>query len=57
MISAANGQFISGQKAAPRDVWLREIESEPQCFSPNAIFRPVVQDYLLPTVAYFGGRC
>ena len=55
VISSANGQFISGQKVAPRDVWLREIESEPQCFSPNAIFRPVVQDYLLPTVAYFGG--
>jgi len=55
VISAANGQFISGQKSAPRDAWLREIETEPQCFSPNAIFRPVVQDYLLPTVAYFGG--
>ena len=55
VISSANGQFVSGQKSAPRDVWLREIETEPQCFSPNAIFRPVVQDYLLPTVAYFGG--
>jgi bacillithiol biosynthesis cysteine-adding enzyme BshC len=55
VISASNGQFISGQKSAPRDAWLREVEAEPQCFSPNAIFRPVVQDYLLPTVAYFGG--
>ena len=55
VISASNGNFISGQKSAPRDAWLREIETEPQCFSPNAIFRPVVQDYLLPTVAYFGG--
>ncbi|HEY1470194.1 MAG TPA: bacillithiol biosynthesis cysteine-adding enzyme BshC [Candidatus Acidoferrum sp.] len=55
VISAANGQFVSGQKSAARDAWLHEIEAEPQCFSPNAIFRPVVQDYLLPTVAYFGG--
>jgi bacillithiol synthase len=55
VISSANGQFVSGKKSAPREEWLREVESEPQCFSPNAIFRPVVQDYLLPTVAYFGG--
>jgi bacillithiol synthase len=55
VISSANGQFVSGQKSASREDWLREIEAEPQCFSPNAIFRPVVQDYLLPTVAYFGG--
>ncbi len=55
VISAANGQFVSGKKSAARDVWLQEIETDPHCFSPNAIFRPVVQDYLLPTVAYFGG--
>jgi bacillithiol synthase len=55
VISAANGNLVSGKKSAPREEWLREAEAEPQCFSPNAIFRPVVQDYLLPTVAYFGG--
>jgi bacillithiol synthase len=55
VISSANGQFVSGKKSAPREEWLRQAEAEPQCFSPNAIFRPVVQDYLLPTVAYFGG--
>lgn len=30
-------------------------ENSPQRLSPNALLRPVVQDYLLPTLAYFGG--
>lgn len=30
-------------------------ESEPQRFSPTVVLRAVVQDYILPTVCYFGG--
>jgi bacillithiol biosynthesis cysteine-adding enzyme BshC len=32
-----------------------ELAARPQDLSPNALLRPVVQDYLLPTVAYVGG--
>jgi len=55
VISAANGQFACGERSTAREECLRRVESEPELFSPNALFRPVVQDYLLPTVAYFGG--
>jgi len=34
---------------------LRRLESSPGPWSPNALLRPLVQDYLLPTAAYVGG--
>src|SRR5271166_349850 len=43
VIASANGRFFSGQKSASREEWLAELAVDPQCFSPNAIFRPVVQ--------------
>jgi len=54
-ITASSGNFASGDTTLPVDDWLDRIEAFPEKFSPNALLRPVVQDYLLPTVAYFGG--
>jgi bacillithiol synthase len=54
-ITASNGQFKSGDGAWTREEALRLAETQPETFSPNALFRPVVQDFLLPTVAYLGG--
>jgi bacillithiol synthase len=34
---------------------LRRIDSSPELISPNVLLRPVVEDYLLPTLAYTGG--
>jgi bacillithiol synthase len=55
VITAANSEFSSGRLSMPRESWLRRIEASPEKFSSNALLRPVMQDFLLPTVAYFGG--
>ena len=47
--------FRIGQDKAERQELLQRIDAEPQNFSANVLLRPVVQDYLLPTLAYTGG--
>ncbi|MBX6352174.1 MAG: bacillithiol biosynthesis cysteine-adding enzyme BshC [Thermoflavifilum sp.] len=40
---------------APVREWIARAEAEPAAFSSNVLLRPVVQDTLLPTLAYVGG--
>jgi bacillithiol biosynthesis cysteine-adding enzyme BshC len=47
----SNGEFTAQQqKYSAQDLAARAAD-----LSPNALLRPVVQDYLLPTAAYVGG--
>ena len=55
-INGAKGdEFIVGEARVPRAEMLDQIEAVPEQFNPNVLLRPVVQDYLLPTLAYTGG--
>lgn len=54
-VSHDDGQFRSGTRRWTRPELLDAVRSEPESFSPNALFRPVIQDYLLPTVACVAG--
>ncbi len=52
-----DGQFrINGEREMISSEWLIEkVAAEPERFSPGVMLRPVVQDYLFPTICYFGG--
>ena len=57
--AAGSTEFIidgvaAGEKLSESEL-LDEISSHPERFSPNVLLRPVVEDFLLPTLAYTGG--
>jgi bacillithiol synthase len=54
-ISANGEKFASGDTTWSKDDLAAKVAAEPECFSPNALLRPVLQDFLLPTAAYIAG--
>ena len=52
-------EFIIGSESGTQKLssseLLDRIAETPESFSPNVLLRPVVQDYVLPTLAYTGG--
>ncbi|MGH9504754.1 MAG: bacillithiol biosynthesis cysteine-adding enzyme BshC [Terriglobales bacterium] len=53
--NGAGTDFLVNDETVPQEEMLRRIASQPEQFSANVLLRPVVQDYLLPTLAYVGG--
>jgi bacillithiol biosynthesis cysteine-adding enzyme BshC len=49
------GKFLIGSEEVPSQELARLADTSPEMFSPNVLLRPVVQDYVLPTLAYVGG--
>jgi bacillithiol biosynthesis cysteine-adding enzyme BshC len=57
LVRRDDGRFYlkNTDKSFADDELLSTVARCPNCFSPNVTMRPIVQDYLLPTVAYIGG--
>ena len=53
--NGGGAEFLVNDETISQAELLRRIASEPEQFSANVLLRPVVQDYLLPTLAYVGG--
>jgi bacillithiol biosynthesis cysteine-adding enzyme BshC len=47
--------FVIEEERLSQTELLSRVASSPQSFSGNALLRPVIQDYLLPTLTYIGG--
>ncbi len=57
MVRRDDGFFYlkGSEKRFEAEELLETVHRCPSCFSPNVTLRPIVQDFLLPTVAYIGG--
>jgi bacillithiol synthase len=57
--NGADQEFVIGSgpsaEKISRQELLARISAAPERFSPNVLLRPIVEDYLLPTLAYTGG--
>jgi bacillithiol synthase len=50
-----DGEFFIGERKLRAAELLDEAERCPEKFSANVLLRPLMQDYLLPTLCYLGG--
>jgi bacillithiol synthase len=53
--AAEKGIFVAGNEKITTAELLALVANMPESLSPNVLLRPVVQDYLLPTLTYIGG--
>jgi bacillithiol biosynthesis cysteine-adding enzyme BshC len=54
-IKIEGDSFHAGKSEWSATALAKEVQRSPENFSANALLRPVIQDYLLPTIAYVGG--
>lgn len=47
--------FVAGELKFSHEELIAEAENRPERLSANVLLRPIIQDYLLPTLCYAGG--
>ena len=47
--------LTDGKETHPSSWWIEKLHEHPEDFSPDVLLRPVVQNFLFPTVAYVAG--
>jgi len=50
-----DGKITDGTTPQSAEEWLKVLQQRPEDFSPGVLMRPVLQNYLFPTVAYVAG--
>ncbi len=50
-----DGQLTDGIDDGDKNSWAERLQEHPERFSPGVLFRPVMQNYLFPAVAYVAG--
>jgi bacillithiol biosynthesis cysteine-adding enzyme BshC len=56
IVATAQGfETVDGLRHWTKAEILAELQAEPQHFSPNVVLRPVMQEWVLPNLAYVGG--
>jgi len=53
--NGTGAEFVAGHERLSARQLLDRIDAAPEHFNANVLFRPVVQDFLLPTLVYTGG--
>ena len=51
----SEGRFKAGKYSWSESEMLKELESNPENFSPNVVLRPLYQEFILPNLLYVGG--
>jgi uncharacterized protein YllA (UPF0747 family) len=54
-IRSTNGDCLIADRRVARDALVADSRTQPSCFSPNVLLRPIVQDMLFPTSCYVAG--
>jgi bacillithiol biosynthesis cysteine-adding enzyme BshC len=55
-IKRTNGRFVISKEPMSAAELEKRITDSPEKFSANVLLRPVMQDFLLPTLTYIGGQ-